>query len=147
MHKILSQQRKLCHNRVVMLKERRLSQQKYVVATKERRSTRSSSRDKRLHTCNKDLQQRHKTLSRQRRQIWAIIFRDSHIALILGPKLIGLYKYKRLWKARQSVSIKRTRVPGELRTLLYYTVLIFSSFLRRLDLEYECLICLLDLKH
>ena len=45
----------------------------------------------------------------------------------------------------KSVNIRRTKVPGELRTLLYYIFLFFSLF-RRLDLEWDCLICLLDMK-
>ena len=113
-----------------MLKERRLLQQIYVVATEARRSTRSLSRDKQLHTCNKDTKLCHDTTSRsrRRRQIWAIIFRDSHIALILRPKLLRLYKYKQLEKVRQSISIGRTRVPRELRTLLFYIFFFFSHF-------------------
>ena len=131
MHKILSQQRKLFRDKVFILKGRRLLQQQYAVATKARKNTRSSSRHRQLHTYNKNTKLCHDTTSRpqQTRQIWAKMLRDSHIALILGPKLLGLHKYKRLPKARQSVNQQqRTRVPGELRTLLYY-IFLFLLFL------------------
>ena len=75
-----------------MLKERRLSQLKQEGAQDLQIATDNCILA--TKTCNKDTKLCRDITSRlrQRRKIWAIIFRDSHIASILGSKLLGLYK-------------------------------------------------------
>ena len=121
--KDLLRQRKFCRDRINMLKKQIFLRQTTAC-------------------CNRDLQQRIKTLSQQHFQvatknaIWARILGIHNVASNLEPKLLGLYKYKHLRKARQSVG-RKTRAFSELRTLLYYIfifILFYFYFLCRLDL-------------
>ena len=82
-----------------MLKERRPLQQKNTLSQLNQEGAQdlqvvTDDYIPTIKTYNKDTKLCRDTTSRsrQRRQIWAILFKDSHIASILGPKLLGLYK-------------------------------------------------------
>ena len=108
--KDLSQQRKLCRDRINMLKKQILSRQNSAC-------------------CNRELQQRIKTLPQQhfhvttKNEIWARILGIHNVASNLGPKFMGLCKES------EAVSRRKTSASGELRTFLYYILLLFSFYL------------------
>ena len=67
--------------------------------------------------------------------IWARILGILNVTSNLGPKLLGLYKYKQFEESEAISLRKKNQSIWELRTLLYYIFILFLFiFLHRLDL-------------